>query len=121
MGGTAANRLPGFSGVSGMFGTQTHTLTNAEMPSHQHAVFLKDPQHTHTESGTVSVGSVGTNAVISNVAGPPAAGIIQPSSTGLTIGSVNGVANDNQTALLGGGGAMSLVQPTSTRNMIIKR
>ncbi|QPB08631.1 tail protein [Burkholderia phage Mica] len=59
MGGTAANRITtaGGHGIAGTTlgssgGTQTHTLTTAQMPSHTHANTLTDPGHTHANTVT---------------------------------------------------------------------
>lgn len=55
MGGTAAGRLTSAStfvgttlGATG--GTETHTLTTAQMPAHTHANTITDPGHTHANT-----------------------------------------------------------------------
>lgn len=56
MGGTAAGRLTtagiGFDGAArgAAGGTETHTLTVAQMPAHTHANTVTDPGHTHTNT-----------------------------------------------------------------------
>jgi len=100
-------------------GSEKQTLTAAQIPSHQHNVYLKDPGHTHSYlvAGGNPVGGGGPfgfdqSAVSSKTTGS--------STTGITIGSVNGTANDNQTASVGGGGAHASVQPTIVCNYIIR-
>lgn len=104
-----ANRLtvdPNGFGIAAVLGAVGGSEGNkitaaAQLIEHAHAVFLKDPGHTH-----------GTNANINNAGGTiPGGGAfgvptnggatINPAFTGITIGSVNGVANDNQTAKTG--------------------
>jgi hypothetical protein len=77
----------------------TLTLTAGNLPTHQHNVYLKDPTHFHSITGA---NQYNTNFGLS----PGAAGFLPQSiqagnsgsaSTGITIGSVNGVANDNKT------------------------
>jgi microcystin-dependent protein len=90
---------------------QNVTLTSAQLAVHQHAVYLKDPGHTHSYTRGV---------VVSYVNGASNAGAMQfgttdttgNSTTGITIGSVNGTANDNLTANTGGGQAHTNVQPS---------
>lgn len=118
MGGTSSTFLSGVPVTSGnvttpgsVIGESLHTLIIGEITAHQHSVFLKDPGHTHTSNATQVVsgtafngsGFTATNATIS------------AAFTGMTIGSVNGVANDNQTAQTGGGGAHNNVE----RSMIV--
>jgi hypothetical protein len=77
--------------------TGTITGTTDSQGAHQHSVFLKDPGHTHTvpaQSNVVTTDVTGTHAVN----GTTASG---SSTTGITIGSVNGTANDNLTASAG--------------------
>jgi len=118
LGGTAAGRLPnGFisgSVLGGVGGVDAAVITSAQMPSHQHAVFLHDPQHNHTLQITNSsttgndVRATGGNA-IGGVLGSQTS---STQTTGVTIGSVNGVANDNQTAAVGSGAIRGNLQPS---------
>jgi microcystin-dependent protein len=100
-----------------LFGVDVVTLTSAQVPTHDHAVYLKDPQHTHG-------GNAQTGGVPSGSSGVAAGGIqnasIAPASTGITIGSVSGVANDNKTASSGGGGSHTNLQPSKAVNWIIR-
>jgi microcystin-dependent protein len=121
---SSASRLTsGVSGVDGATlgatgGSQSHTLATTEIPSHQHDVFLKDPGHDHivTYGSTVAGGS-GAADVSGNTQSTKHT---NSNTTGITIGSVSGTANDNKVAATGGGGAHNNVQPTIVLNYIIK-
>jgi len=112
MGGTPTSLYTGVPIVSGsataagsILGENLHTLVTSEIAAHQHAVFLKDGQHSHgigAGAGVInytgaSAGGGGT------LAGTTASTTTANASSNITIGSVNGVANDNQTAGAGGG------------------
>ncbi|WP_213284893.1 tail fiber protein [Bradyrhizobium sp. sGM-13] len=97
-------------------GSESHPLVEGEIPSHQHDVFLRDPGHTHPYSAPLGGQSSGANPP-GTIASTSSTG---SSTTGITIGSVNGVANDNKTAAKGGGGAHKNVQPTIICNYIIR-
>jgi microcystin-dependent protein len=115
MGGSAANRVTaGGSSIAGTTigatgGAETVTLTTPQIPAHQHNVYLKDPGHLHqsriTDSGGAGVQSGGGLGNQQNQANTTT------NTTGITIGSVNGTANDNQTAATGGGGAHTNMPP----------
>jgi hypothetical protein len=121
MGNSAASRWSGATVVSGSvttaastLGETSHTISSSEMPSHQHSVYLKDPGHTHTVTVVGGGGSQGA------AAGPYSCSsysqnqtpTISTATTSITIGSVSGTANDNQTATTGGGSAHNNVQLT---------
>lgn len=89
---------------------QAVTLSTAQIPSHQHAVFLKDPGHHHPLSFVDGQGG-SPFATGSGFSGPTTHNT-GDSFTGMTIGSINGVANDNQTATAGGGQPHPNVQPS---------
>jgi hypothetical protein len=124
-------------------GNQNWTLTTTQIPNlsgttgagtaHQHNVFLFDPGHGHTigigplSAGVVSLGGVASKTV--NLGAGPNA--VNSNTTGTTIGSVNGVANDNLTANesahthsftanSGGGNAHPILQPTLMLNKQVK-
>ena len=109
MGGSAASRLTNtasganFNAVSlgAAGGSQSNTLTSAEMPSHTHSVI--DPGHYHQQN-------LGSGAGY----GQPAGAI--PNSPSNVTSSYTGITIDNT----GGGGAHANVQPTMVLNYIIK-
>lgn len=124
--GSFANRLTSsyFGADSKIFnvagGAESQTLTSAQMPAHQHDVFLKDPGHTHTVTNQPFY----TNNVGGNLAGGVGAGVanigISTNTTGITIGSVNGTANDNKTAATGSGNAHPIVSPTLIAECVVR-
>jgi microcystin-dependent protein len=103
-------------------GSESHTLTTGEIPAHQHPVFLKDPGHSHSFSPSQpkTLSNVGGSTGFTGGGLSPIDVTINSNTTGITIGSVNGVANDNQTANAGGGNPHAIVQPTIVCNYIIR-
>jgi microcystin-dependent protein len=109
MGNADAGRLTaGFWGgnplqLGAVGGKESGALTAVnQLPSHQHGVFLKD-QHTHPFTAVLTVSA--QNAAGSpafNIPNTPTSGTTGQNAAGsITVGSVNGVANDNLTAAQG--------------------
>jgi microcystin-dependent protein len=117
MGGASANRLTGVSGgvdgdvLGGVGGAETHTLTEAQMPAHDHGGAtnngVNDGNHTHTYTRFDSQNAVD---------GGPNGGFWDDSSTQTTGGTG---AHQHAIASDGGGGAHNNVQPTIVFNKII--
>lgn len=129
MGGTAANRLTTANGLNGSLlgatgGTQTHTLTTAQMPVHAHAVTdpghahtVYDPGHVHWADGFGTSGSGGSTNFAVDTAQNKASRSVQSSVTGVSIyAAATGVSIQNN----GSGNAHPITQPTVIMNKIIK-
>lgn len=101
----ATTRLNNFSSstLGAGFGSQSHTLTSAQMPTHTHTV--ADPGHTHSYNG--ATGAVAADGV-TTVARVGAGQTTGSSTTGITIGNA------------GSGNAHNNTQPTLITNKIIK-
>lgn len=109
MGGTSANRITAAGcGIDGDVlgnsgGAQTHTLVEAEMPSHTH---LQDSHNHSRDNGFLTaVAGTGTNTVAGGTA------VIVRTHTDVTT-----AVNQNT----GGGGAHNNVQPSWVMNVFIK-
>jgi len=106
MGNAASGRLsatyfgtsPIVLGAAGGQESRTLTAAQCQIGAHDHNVFLKDPGHVHPGVPTFPGGS--TFALGSGVSTSTTS--TGSAFTGITIGSVNGVANDNKTASYSG-------------------
>ena len=113
MGGTAAGRVTvAGSGVNGASlgasgGSQTHILTVAQMPQHNHSV--TDPGHTH---GFATGGAAYTNSTTQTWGGGSAGGITASAMSSAT----TGITIQNN----GSGQAHPIMQPFLVGNSIIK-
>ena len=110
MGGTSANRLTGLSGgvdgdvLGAAGGIESHTLTEAEMPSHKHALFANV-----SGSGTLLTTNQANKSDTSGANDNDY--IIEGSATAATLGL---------SSAAGSGGAHNNVQPTMILNDIIR-
>lgn len=125
MGNAAAGRLTAsYFGASGIVlgaagGLENNTLTGAQNGPHQHDVFLKELPHGHPGSTGDVQGNTGSPIVSAAQPGRNDTAIthgqaltIAPNTTGITIGSVSGTANDNKTAASPAATPHNNVQPT---------
>ena len=116
MGGTSANRLTNQSGglngdlLGAAGGSETHTLTTAELAVHSHGV--TDPQHAHgtTPASPIVQPTTPSSFNVTSGAGfgAPANLSINSAATGITINNA------------GSGGAHNNVQPTVIVNYILR-
>lgn len=106
MGGAVAGRLTTVSNNLGTVGgAETHTLTTAQIPAHNHGV--NDPGHAHTNPAAVRLPSNGNNYNTWFSGGGNSIST-NPANTGITIANA------------GGGAAHPNLQPTIVVNKIIK-
>ncbi|WJR78775.1 phage tail protein [Bradyrhizobium sp. NP1] len=105
-------------------GEAKHVMATGELIEHDHAVYLKDNQHTHGVSGGTIAGTGSYAYSANNIAGPQGTAtiVINNASSNITIGSVSGTANDNKTAKAGSAtpAGMNVMQPSTVCNWIIK-
>lgn len=99
-GGTSTN-------LGAVGGSESHTLTTAQLASHTHSNSLTDPGHAHSYNQPISFGASGA-----------AAGINGASSPATTSSATTGISINNASA--GGGNAHNNVQPTIICNYIIR-
>lgn len=112
MGGSASGRLSNFlSTVLGaIFGSQSHTLTSDQMPSHTHSASTGEAgDHTHTIQGRSGSDTAGS--------------FVGGASTGFDSKVTNAAGAHTHTVSVsntGGGLGHNNVQPSTVRNIIIK-
>jgi microcystin-dependent protein len=118
MGGSVAGRLTaGGSGIAGATlgatgGAETHTLTTAQMPAHNHSITITDPGHTHTGTAPFAAGAnyaSGPNPQAAQITGTSPI-VINSNTTGITATSANAGSNS----------AHNNVQPTVIVNHILR-
>lgn len=127
MGGVSADRLTGLSGgvdgdtLGAVGGSESQALTTAQLPSHNHAVFLNDPGHSHSGTLSTNAESGGSNFAWSAGGGQNNPFTTNSATTGITVrDTTGGGGTANQTATAGSGAAHNNVQPTIILNYIIK-
>lgn len=106
MGGTDAGRLSLANTLGTTAGTQTHTLTTSEIPSHTHPI--TDPGHAHAQNGTAAANFAGSGGLQGTQTTTPM--VIQSNTTGITVNGQSGTT----------GQAHNIMQPTILMNYIIK-
>lgn len=89
MGGSGASRIGTIVGatIGSAGGTETHTLTEAQLPAHTHVASVTDPGHTHTYNEaqyTVSSTNNATSVATSNSSANTGS-----ATTGITVSNAN--------------------------------
>lgn len=123
MGGVAAGRLTGLTGgidgltLGAVGGAETHTLSTAELPSHNHnASASTDGAHTHTYGPkTATYGAYGQSYADFR----PSAGDSNRNSVTLTTNSAGDHTHTITVQNAGGGGPHNNVQPSIVANIQI--
>ncbi len=95
--------------IGAVGGSESHTLTAAQIPAHTHPSTLNDPGHTHSYTVIVPI----------SVLQPGGSAGSASSSASTTGSSTTGVTITNA-ANTGGGGAHPVVQPTIICNYIMR-
>lgn len=112
--------------LGGLFGADTRVLDMTMIPQHDHNVYLKDNKHTHLLSGAANqTAGASANPSYDDLSArntPNLSGRTSSEFANITIGSVNGTANDNKTATAGQASpaGVGMTQPSRTVNFIIR-
>lgn len=114
MGGSSASRLTSnyfgatATNLGATGGSESHTLTTAQLASHSHANTLNDPGHTHSHNANAQSASTtgGGGFTIANYS----AATISANTTGITINN----------ASAGSGNAHNNTQPTMVLGLILR-
>jgi microcystin-dependent protein len=126
MGGVGARGIIGHLDLTSItaapVGEAKHVQAANELVEHDHDVFLKDNGHFHTTNSAYLSGGMGPGGAQAGTQIVNQNNNSDAKSSNITIGSVNGTANDNKTAKKGGNPpqGMNVVQPSVVCNWIIK-
>ena len=120
-GGTAVGSIG--TTVASTGGTETHVITSAELPTHNHAITdpththtVNDPTHVHTAAALVGAGLNASSSTVPGY-GYPGSWQTNAASTGISLNAAStGISVQNA----GSSTAMSLMQPTAVVTKIIK-
>ena len=122
MGGVASRALQTLTNtvLGALFGEANHTLTQAEIASHFHSMFLTDPGHTHT--ATTNAQYLGPSGGASYYGGGfnPFNGAVTVNAAFTGISISDGIGNNNHTTSAGSSGSHNNVQPSTTCNYILR-
>lgn len=111
MGGVDNGLLTGGTVLGAVLGTQTVTLSAAQIPAHPHPI--TDVAHAHVEQGSPAGG--GSTSIFKPAGGT--SGVSAPSADSTSTAFTGITTTQNNT---GGGGSHANVQPTFVCNIILK-
>lgn len=100
-------------------GDEAHTLQTENLPAHDHGIFLKDPGHAHAFSAAFMGGQPTAGGAFAGVSA--SSSTTSPANTGVTLWSgEGGTGNQNKTATTGSATPVTIMQPTSFLNVMIR-